>query len=418
MSKILISYRREDSADVTGRIDDRLVQQFGRQTVFKDVSSYVADVYFRASFDRAYRGQKDSRPFDVDVRTYLLDEQVAKCEVLLAVIGPDWMGPKNSQGKFILEDPGDFVRTEIESALKHQIPVIPVLVQGAKMPEVERLPASLQELSYRHGVVVRPDPGFHKDMDRLVEYLLQHIRGLSEAQADEEASPKPVGSLAPVDMVKVPKGPFLYGAEKIRVVIDHDYWIDQYPVTNKKYGEFVRGGGYEHKKYWSVQGWRWKTEENVVGPVWWDDIKWNKPDHPVVGVSYYEAEAYAAWARKRLPTEQEWEKAARGEDGRQYPWGEEFDQNRCNSREPGIGTTPVNQYPNGVSPYGCYDMVGNVSEWCLGRSDEGYRVCRSGSWNIPYGFKPGFRILVRPVYGRVSTEDDVRGSFRLVQDLP
>ena len=95
MSKILISYRREDSADVTGRIDDRLVQQFGRQAVFVDV---------------------DSIPFGLDFRKHL-DEQVAKCDVFLAVIGPDWMGPKDSQGKTRLEDPRDFVRIEIESAL-------------------------------------------------------------------------------------------------------------------------------------------------------------------------------------------------------------------------------------------------------------------------------------------------------------
>ncbi len=401
MSKILISYRREDSADVTGRIDDRLVQQFGRQAVFVDV---------------------DSIPFGVDFRKHL-DEQVAKCDVFLAVIGPDWTGPKDSQGKTRLEDPRDFVRIEIESALKRQIPVIPILVRGASIPPAEQLPQSLQDLPYRHGLSVRSAPDFHNDMNRLIAYLTQQVRGLSEAQPIPDTHAKPVqketkqsAPTTPVDMVKVPKGPFLYGDKKTRETIEHDYWIDKYPVTNEKYRAFIEAGGYGNQAYWSSKGWQWKTENNITGPDYWNDGKWNQPDYPVVGVSYYEAEAYAMWARKRLPTEQEREKAARGEDGREYPWGEEFDKTRCNSVESGIGhTTPVTQYPKGVSPYGCYDMAGNVWEWCADWYDEkaGLRMFRGGAW------------IDEPDDLRVSSECSyVTGDrsnflgFRLVQDIP
>ncbi|MDH4153100.1 MAG: SUMF1/EgtB/PvdO family nonheme iron enzyme [Nitrospira sp.] len=400
MSKILISYRREDSADVTGRIHDRLVKDFGPDAVFMDVVSI---------------------PPGVDFRIYL-DEQVAECEVFLAIIGRNWMKAKGRKGKSRLEDPGDFVRIEIESALKRRIPVIPVLVGGAPVPPAHQLPASIQDLSYRHAIVIRPNPDFHRDMDLLITHLKQPVQGLSQAQPKPDTQAKSVqqeskssAPAAPVDMVKVPKGPFLYGDEKTRVVIDHDYWIDKYPVTNEKYRAFVERGGYENQAYWSPEGWRWKTEKSISGPEYWNDTKWNKPDHPVVGVSYYEAEAYANWAGKRLPTEQEWEKAARGEDGRQYPWGEEFDKARCNGGESGIHrTTPVTQYPEGVSPYGCYDMAGNVWEWCADWYEEkgGERVLRGGSWlDSPEALRVLHRSGSGPAYRFFLI------GFRLAQDL-
>jgi formylglycine-generating enzyme required for sulfatase activity len=185
---------------------------------------------------------------------------------------------------------------------------------------------SVHDLSYRNGLDVRSGTDFHKDMNRLIEFLKQQVRGFSETQLERDTSSKPVLNemkqatpVAPIDMVKVPKGPFLYGDEKTRVTIDHDYWIDKYPVTNEKYRAFIEAGGYENQACWLPEGWKWKTGKSIARPGYWHNSKWDKPNHPVVGVSYYEAEAYAKWAGKRLPTEQEWEKAARGEDGRQYP---------------------------------------------------------------------------------------------------
>jgi formylglycine-generating enzyme required for sulfatase activity len=395
MSKVFISYHRDDSAHVTGRIYDRLTQQFDRETVFKDV---------------------DSIPMGVDFRVYL-DEQVAKCEVFLAVIGQGWIKRRGSKGKSRLDDPRNFVRIEIESALKRQIPVIPVLVSGASIPLAEQLPTSIQDLSYRNGIAVRADPDFHRDMDRLIEYLKQQIQGPQEKR-QEPVRPviDPLRTDTPADMVKVPKGPFLYGGDRVREVIDHDYWIDTYPVTNEQYRAFILADGYGNQAYWSEEGWKWKTKENIQSPKYWNNTKWNKADFPVVGVSFYETEAYAKWAGKRLPTEQEWEKAARGTDGREYPWGDEFDKKKCNSSEVAIEhTTPVTQYSNGVSPYGCYDMAGNVWDWCADWYDEEQkdrRVVRGGSWYNGPG-------LVRVSYRARYTADfryyDL--GFRLVQDL-
>ena len=151
-------------------------------------------------------------------------------------------------------------------------------------------------------------------------------------------------------------------------------------------------------------------------PEYWTDPKWNKADHPVVGVSYFEAEAYATWAGKRLPTEQEWEKAARGTDGREYPWGNDFDTTKCNSYESGItATTAVTSHEEGISPFGCFDMAGNVWEWCSSwyYQSLNQRVIRGGSWSsVAVDLRSSGR-------NRLTTfVRDLTIGFRLAQDTP
>jgi hypothetical protein len=150
---IFISYRRDDSADVTGRIYDRLVDNFGEDTIFKDV---------------------DSIPFGVNFRSYLNDI-IGKSKILLVVIGPKWLNIENEQGKRRLDDPADFVRIEIEAALQRNIVIIPLLVSRSSMPNAMQLPATLEELAFYNGSQVRSDPDFHKDMDRLIYELEKHI---------------------------------------------------------------------------------------------------------------------------------------------------------------------------------------------------------------------------------------------------
>jgi formylglycine-generating enzyme required for sulfatase activity len=169
-----------------------------------------------------------------------------------------------------------------------------------------------------------------------------------------------------------------------------DYSIAKTPVTNVQYLAFVQSKGQKPPKYWKG-----------------GKPPGDKEDHPVVGVSWEDAMAYCNWLAEamgkayRLPSEAEWEKAARGADGRIWPWGNEWDEKRCNTREGGPGdSTPVGQYsPGGDSPYGCVDMAGNVFEWCTTREGKSYpydvsedewseeylqgsaaRVLRGGSW--------------------------------------
>jgi formylglycine-generating enzyme required for sulfatase activity len=236
------------------------------------------------------------------------------------------------------------------------------------------------------------------------------------------------------EMIRIPAGPFPMGTndQQIDWLVRHTDWaaqwrndgrfdrerpqhtvalpgyaIAKYPVTVGEFRAFVDAGGYQSGRYWTVAGWEWCQAEGRTRPDYWDDEGWAGDDRlPVVGVSWYEATAYCRWLSEatgrtyRLPSEAEWEKAARGTDGRLYPWGDVFDASYCNTRAGGMErTTPVGQYsPSGDSPHGCVDMVGNVSEWTLSRfnpypyaADDGRddpegdveRATRGGSWHSP-----------------------------------
>jgi formylglycine-generating enzyme required for sulfatase activity len=220
--------------------------------------------------------------------------------------------------------------------------------------------------------------------------------------------------------VEVPPGSFQYGEEeKEERVIAHRYWIGKYPVTYSQYARFVEDDGYYREAWWSEAGWAWRKKKGRERPRsrYWEDDDYHNPIFPVVGVTWYEAGAYCRWLdtqlnvsssrlkvwmdgdveyvaldpgtfRVRLPSEEEWERAARGTDGRAYPWGDEFDVYRANTEESdveegyGIQTTAVCTYPQGVSPEGGWDMSGNVWEWTGSLYAEGSErfVLRGGSW--------------------------------------
>jgi TIR domain len=143
--RIFISYRRDDSAGHTGRIHDRLEREFGRDVLFMDVDAIPLGTNF----------------------VKVIGEEVAKCDVLLAIIGPRWLDARAEDGERRLDNPHDFVRIEIAAALKRDIPVIPILLEGTRVPKAERLPHDLKDLALRAGLDVR-HASFHSDMEKLI----------------------------------------------------------------------------------------------------------------------------------------------------------------------------------------------------------------------------------------------------------
>lgn len=157
----------------------------------------------------------------------------------------------------------------------------------------------------------------------------------------------------PAGMVKIPAGPFKFG-QKGDVVSLGEFWIDLTPVTNKQYAAFMAATGRRAPTHWGPDGY---ADEDA--------------DLPVVCVTLADAEAYAKWAGKQLPTPAQFEKAARGADGQKYPWGDAVGLRTGNTREAGIGRpTPVEAYPRGKSPFGCFDLGANVLHLTRGIYDK------------------------------------------------
>ncbi len=150
--------------------------------------------------------------------------------------------------------------------------------------------------------------------------------------------------------------------------------IGKYPLTNAWFEEFIKGGGYKNKDYWSKEGRKWLDHTKAEQPWLWNDRKWKCPNSPVVGVSWYEAYAFTRWLtiekddgyEYRLLTEEEWQAAAAGLDGRKYSWGDEWDRRKCNNGEIKIEKiSPVGIFKEGNTPDGISDLSGNVWEWTL-----------------------------------------------------
>lgn len=145
---IFISYRRTDSAYITGRLHDMLAQEFGEESIFRDVDDILAGRNF----------------------TQQLEHELARCDLMLVIIGRDWLDIRDN-GERRLDNPNDIVRLEIETALDRRIPVIPVLVRGADIPAKAELPLVLKPLTTLAGMVIKPDPSFYDDVRRLTKQI-------------------------------------------------------------------------------------------------------------------------------------------------------------------------------------------------------------------------------------------------------
>lgn len=238
--------------------------------------------------------------------------------------------------------------------------------------------------------------------------------------------------------VSIPAGQYLLGDDLQAAERPQHSWqnpgfqLGRLLVTNADYAHFITSGAYQNPDYWLPEGWRLCSAEDWQAPAFWNKRGYQCgerfPDYPVIGVSWYEAMAYASWAESRLPSEAEWEAAGRCGDTRRWPWGDEWLEGCANTADAGImHTSPVGLYPEGASDFGCLDLVGNVFEWTVslyqaypytvddGREDlrsTAPRTLRGCSWNHKgaYFTRLSYRFQAEPA----TRHSDI--GFRLARD--
>lgn len=453
MPKIFISYRRSDSEQVTGRLYDRLVSEYGLKSVFKDVDSIKHGADFR------------------DV----LANSLKVSDIVLIIIGQQWLGSDN-EGDRRIDAENDFVRIEVEKALaRNDIRVIPVLVNNADLPAIEKMPKSIQDLVFRNAVTVRTDPDFHNDMSRIIRGINRDFPkhswlkvtaasacfllagGLAVAlqfnqtsdnpkQAVPIDAPKPVANAtdksptnkqtAKTEAVKalpelkeqapktingslqldnklrlkpITSGQFTMGSKARNqspanlVKIKYSFWISDTEITFDQYDAYVKQAGPSHRP---------------------DDNKWGRGARPVVNVSWNDAQGYTSWLSRnnahklqcRLPSEAEWEYAARAGTKSSYFWGNKVGTNNahcddCKSARDGKETAPVKSFqPNRL---GLYDMHGNVSEWVQDTWHENYQAAPAdgSAWES----RDGKNLRVKRGGSWRNKSELLRSSYRLAQ---
>lgn len=232
----------------------------------------------------------------------------------------------------------------------------------------------------------------HQETLAYLFHLLSPSKKTRPAPIKTHESRARAASVNAREMASVAEGDFPLGATSERFAYDNElplrmvhvpaFKIDKLLTTNEEYAHFIEEGGYERREWWSDEGWARRESEGWNAPLYWTQQNGNwrvqrmfdeglmEPNHPVTGVSWYEAEAYARFMNKRLPTEAEWEKAAAGGDAvasrekRRFSWGdEEPAPSLCNFNYHFWGTSEVGSFPDGASACGCLDMTGNVWEW-------------------------------------------------------
>lgn len=337
---------------------------------------------------------------------------------------------------------GDWVLREIQEAVRLERNIVPIIDEGVDFDrEMGYLPSDLRGIVSKKNALPLSHFYFDAAVERLRTGFLkspEYIRITDTPPADRAevrrrmaaaeampssatiaSKPRSIDLLpAPFAWIEIPagRGTMKTSDPGVTLAIPTErYWIAKYPVTNAQYKLFIDAGGYDTERWWTAEGWKWRQKEKWTEPRHWHDAAWNDVEMPVMDVSWFEAVAFCRWLREvtgekiMMPTEAQWQYAAQGDDGRAYPWGDEWNCTRCNNQVSPCGkqvTTEVTRYEGiGDSPFGVVDMAGNVWEWCLtdydNQSDDGNVgdcVLRGGSWisHNPDTFRCDFRIAYYP----------------------
>ncbi len=416
MPRVFISYRRAHVPFEAAILHAKLAQKFGKTRVFLDTATIPGG----ADFERK------------------IETEIRACSVVLLMLHDGWAGDVDESGRRRLERPTDYVLRELQLATRYDKRIVPVLVGAGQMPRPEELPPSLAHIVKLNAVPLRAGT----DLNRDVEHIARIIDPFPRKRRIIIAALLGLATLAAwmwmtrEDMVTVGAGPFVMGCNR---AVDDEcgsneqdahtvdvprFRIDRTEVTVAQYQKCVAAGAC--------------SDDGLTMPFWngreqperRDYCNWGAEErrsHPINCLSWDQARAYCAWLGKRLPREEEWEKAARGANGRKYPWGDDgyakvashvanVADETANWQFPAewkteggfalgyddgyAGTAPADSFPAGASPYGALNMVGNVWEWVDGETETG-KVARGGSW------------YDRPMLARASSRDSVDATDRL-----
>ena len=335
------------------------------------------------------------------------DDLVRQHSPLMSPLVWDLAHVANQEELWLLRDVGgrDPMRPEIDplyDAFEHpraQRPALPLLapaqarayageVRGRVLDLVERATFSGERLvngGFVFGIIAQHEQQHDETM--LATHQLRRGRPVLSAPPP---GPAPADALHLPREVLVPGGPFTMGTSAEPWALDNErpahlvdvapFYLDTVPVTNAQYAAFIADGGYEQRRWWSEAGWQHRQDAGLSAPAFWqrEGGQWLRrrfgatepvpPAEPVVHVCWYEADAYARWARRRLPTEAEWEKAARHDPAtgrsRRYPWGDgDPSSSRANLGQRHLQPAPAGSYPAGAAPCGARQLIGDVWEW-------------------------------------------------------
>lgn len=324
-----------------------------------------------------------------------------------------------------------WVQEELDFAELQEKPIFLILVRGDEKTTIPFGFATHQWID------IRSSEQFESRIKKLIMVIKRRVPQVDPTQQRTEMNPVPSAETTttmiapdlplppdlsailppPFEWVYVPRGMVTldaggYVPEGGKTYKVGPFYIAKYPITSGQYANFMGDQAYRKQIFWSGTGWKHLQKDGWTQPEYWQDGRFSHKDHPVVGVSWFEAVAFTRWLNIRyrkylahrgeggfngifyLPTEQQWQRAAQGDERRVFPWGDEWDETRCNTSKQ--GTSVVTQYDGvGNSPFGVADIAGNVWEWCATQYNTGAndwrtgnvrRIWRGGSWSDDLSF--------------------------------